>query len=419
MNTSRLRIIVTGLIAQHPTLGGVAWDYLQYAAGLARLGHDVFYFEDSGEWPYSIDGGPTGDDWVRRDPSENLVHLQAVLSQHGLGEKWAYRFPLDSHWFGLTNVKRREVIASADLLVNVSGTLEQPEQYRAIPHLIYIDSDPVFTQIKLQLKETQPAFRQRFEAHDMFFTFGDRIPDLDPTRAWNVTRQPILLNQWSDAPHGSGYTTVMSWTSYKPLWFEGQDYGQKDVELARFIELPSKTSIDLEVAMGGAHHADWQTDNAQLPQPTVERLRENARLTPGELLSRCGWRVVDALERCGTPGAYHEYITSSKAEWSVAKNGYVRGRSGWFSCRSGCYLAAGRPVIVQDTGFTLPAGEGILKFSTLDQAVDAIHQVEASYPRHARAARSLAEAYFDSDKVLSELIEIATQRQEKIIGATA
>ena len=419
MNASRLRIIVTGLIAQHPTLGGVAWDYLQYAAGLARLGHDVFYFEDSGEWPYSIDGGPTGDDWVRRDPSENLVHLQAVLSRHGLGEKWAYRFPLDSRWFGLTNLKRREVIASADLLVNVSGTLEHPQQYRAIPHLIYIDSDPVFTQIKLQLKENHTAFRERFEEHDVFFTFGERIPQLDPVRSWHVTRQPILLDQWRDGLHGQLYTTVMSWTSYKPLHFKGQEYGQKDVEFGRFIELPSKTSNTLEVALGGAHHADWEVSQAQLPEPTAALLRQNPRLIPAELLSRNGWRVVDALHRCGTPDAYRKYIISSKAEWSVAKNGYVRGRPGWFSCRSACYLAAGRPVVVQDTGFALPTGEGILKFSTLEEAVDAIRGVEGFYPRHARAARSLAEEYFDSEKVLRELIEVATQRQKETTGAMA
>jgi hypothetical protein len=419
MKASRLRIVVTGLITQHPTLGGVAWDYVQYAAGLARLGHDVFYLEDSGEWPYSLDGGPTGNDWVRRDPSENLVHLQAVLSRYGLGEKWAYRFPLDSRWFGLTDLKRREVIASADLLVNVSGTLEHPGQYRAIPRLVYIDSDPVFTQIKLQLKDSQRAFRERFEGHDVFFTFGDGIPELDQERTWNVTRQPILLGEWRDAPHGQVYTTVMSWTSYKPLRFEGQDYGQKDVEFARFIELPSKTPTGLEVAMGGAHHADWETGKAELPETTAELLRENPRLTPAELLSRNGWRVVDALQRCGTPDAYHKYITSSKAEWSIAKNGYVRGQSGWFSCRSACYLAAGRPVVVQDTGFTLPAGEGILKFSTLEQAVDAIREVEAIYPRHARAARSLAEEYFNSDKVLGELIEAATQRKREMTGATA
>src|SRR5262245_34507537 len=141
---SSLRIIVTGLIAQHPTLGGVAWDYLQYAAGLARLGHDVYYFEDSGEWPYNLDGGPTGNDWVARDCTSNVEHLANIMSRFGLAERWAYRFPINSQWFGLPDGKRTAVLDSADLLINVSGTLEHPHQYREVARLAYIDSDPVF-----------------------------------------------------------------------------------------------------------------------------------------------------------------------------------------------------------------------------------------------------------------------------------
>src|SRR5688572_19249944 len=135
---SSLRIIVTGLIAQHPTLGGVTWDYLQYVLGLHRLGHDVFYFEDSGEWPYNLNGGASGEDWVARDPSANVHHLASVMTRFGLDGRWAYHFPIDGRWFGLSEIKRQEVLRSADLLLNVSGTLMSLDAYRRIPRRAYI-----------------------------------------------------------------------------------------------------------------------------------------------------------------------------------------------------------------------------------------------------------------------------------------
>jgi hypothetical protein len=409
MKPARLRIIVTGLIAQHPHLGGVTWDYLQYAIGLSRLGHDVFYFEDSGEWPYSLDGGPSGNEWVLRDPAPNLKHLSSVLARYGMGDKWAYHFPLTSRWFGMGNRQRREVIETADLLINVSGTLKRPADYRRIPRLAYIDSDPVFTQIKLELARGCLKFQKRFAAHDVFFTFGDNVPKTNSRRTWLTTRQPIVLSEWNpSAARRETFTTVMSWTSYKPLKFQRRSYGQKDVEFRRFLELPQKVKpAVLEVAVGGGFHMNWQTRNAELPPAIASLLHAEPHLTPAALLDRTGWQVVDPMKACGNLDSYRSYIESSKAEWSVAKNGYVVGRSGWFSCRSACYLAAGRPVIVQDTGFQIPVGEGILAFSSVEQAADAIREVEANYRRHSKAARALAGEYFDSDKVLSRFVRQA------------
>jgi hypothetical protein len=148
---SQLRIIVTGLIAQHPQMGGVAWDYVQYAAGLRRLGHDVYYFEDSGEWPYHLDQTQATDDWIVRDPRRNLDHLHGVLDRFGLGERWAYRFPYNNSWYGLSDLDRRRILDSADLVINVSGTIEHPDTYRRAGRLAYIDSDPLFTQVKVLL----------------------------------------------------------------------------------------------------------------------------------------------------------------------------------------------------------------------------------------------------------------------------
>jgi hypothetical protein len=400
--SSRLRIVVTGLIAQHPRLGGVTWDYVQYAAGLARLGHDVYYLEDSGQWPYRLAGpGPDGT-WIAHDPSANVEHLAATMERFGLGDRWAYRFPIRPRWYGMPHRRRREVLASADLLLNVSGTLKRPEDYRQVPRLAYVDSDPVFTQVKLNLPRGQRKFARRLAAHDVFFSFGERLSQDVPATPyrWLPTRQPVLLDEWRpERPHGEAFTTIMSWTSYPPLRFGGRSFGQKDVELRRFLDLPQRApGVELEVALGGTRHLEWEAStNGHRPA------------TPAALLERTGWRVVDAARAGGDVESYRAYVEGSKGEWSVAKNGYVEGQAGWFSCRSACYLAAGRPVVVQDTGFrgVLPTGEGIVAFATEDEAVAGLEDVQARYAAHARAAREIAVEEFGSDRVLTRLVEDA------------
>jgi len=409
--SSRLRIVVTGLIAQHPTLGGVTWDYLQYPVGLAALGHDVYYLEDSGEWPYNLDGGPSGDDWVARDPAANVRHLSDVLARYGLGEKWAYRFPVEPRWYGMPDTQREEVLRTADLLLNVSGTIEHPDRYRQVRRLAYIDSDPGFTQVKLALGEA--AFRSRVDAHDIHFSFGEKMSAAVPVTGhrWRPTRQPIVLSEWRPATaRREVFTTVMSWTSYQPLVFGGAVFGQKDLEFYRFLDLPAKVApVALEVAMSQTHHATWQRRGQDIPAHIATVLSERPEWTPSDLLGRMGWQVVDALTVSGNLDSYRDYIESSKGEWSVAKSGYVRAQAGWFSCRSACYLAAGRPVVVQDTGFpkVLPVGEGLVAFSTAEEAADAVRAIEGDYQRHAHAARALAEEWFDARKVLPRLIEDA------------
>jgi hypothetical protein len=319
----------------------------------------------------------------------NLRYLVEVLSRFGLADKWAYRFPWHSQWFGLPDEERQAVIRSADLLINISGVLAYPEEYRQVQRLVYIDSDPVFTQVKLA--RGQADFRKLVDVHDIHFSFGEYLSHAVPETGhrWRPTRQPIVLSEWHAAtPHREVFTTVMNWTSSNPVEYKGQTYGQKDVEFNRFLDLPSMTA------------------------PTVLEIAVNlgkTRRTPHELLAHKGWQVVDPQEVCPDLDSYRRYIESSKAEWSVAKNGYVLGQPGWFSCRSACYLAAGRPVIVQDTGFgaVLPVGEGLLSFTTIAEAVAAIREVEAHYERHAKTARAIAEAYFDSNKVLTRLIDEA------------
>jgi len=380
--SSRLRIIVTGLIAEYP-LGGMTWHYLQYVLGLARLGHDTYYIEDSGGWPYNPAEGA-----LAHEHDRNVPYLSDIMSRYGLGERWAYRVHGDgeSWWFGMSEALRSEVQRTADLVINISGTIESPESFAAGARLVYVDTDPVFIQIRLARGEKRLS--ERVMAHDCHFSFGERIGAmaLETRLNWLPTRQPVLLSEWrTDVPPRPVYTTVMNWTSYTSEQFEGRHYGQKDVEFLRFIDLPfSAYPVRFEIA-GGPGHGDT---------------------TPREVLEEKGWKLVEPLEVCSDLDSYRNYIQRSRGEWSVAKNAYVRGRSGWFSERSACYLAAGRPVIVQDTGFSesLPVGEGIVAFNDLGEAMEAVAEVEGNYSRHARAAGEIAEQEFGSDVVLASLL---------------
>ena len=377
---SSLRIVVSGLIAQYP-LGGVAWDYLQYVVGLAQLGHDVYYLEDTGQWPYDPTQGG-----VAKDPAHTVGYLRSIMDRFGLSDRWAYRFPWQNQWFGMSERLMSEVLLSADLIINVSGVLRRPQDLETGARLVFIDSDPVFTQVKLA--RGQIDFRQQVDAHHVHFSFGERLrpPVPETGHEWRPTRQPIVLSEWDvDQPGRSTYTTVMNWTSYNDVRFEGQVYGQKDVEFERFMGLPAQLpTFDFEVALSVG----------------------KTRRAPQERLRRAGWRLVDPAQCCGDLDSYRSYIGTSRGEWSIAKHGYVTGMPGWFSCRSACYLASGRPVVVQDTGFPhiLPTGVGLLAFTSAEEAVGCLREVESDYARHRLAARELAATYFASDLVLSRLV---------------
>jgi hypothetical protein len=339
------------------------------------------------------------------------------MARFGLEDKWTYHFPLKSEWFGLSDKQRKAVIQSADLLINVSGSLEHPKNYRRIPKLLYIDTDPVITQIKIALGHAK--FLERVDAHDTHFSYGETLSQSVPATDyhWRPTRQPIVLSEWRLAtPRRESFTTVMNWTSYEPLVYSGRTYGQKDTEFKRFLELPRQVAPGtMEVALSRTQYLKRLAVEDSLPGESGDSADNRTDWTPYDLLTHAGWRVVDALEACGDLDSYRHYIESSRAEWSVAKNAYVQGQPGWFSERSACYLAAGRPVIVQDTGFAgvLPSGEGILSFRTLPEAAAGIQEVETNYQRHAQAARAIAEAYFDSDKVLTSLIDEVMSSYER------
>jgi hypothetical protein len=374
---------VTGQIAQYP-LGGVTWFYLQYALGLARLGHDVFYLEDTGQSPY--DPATQG---LTKNCSFSVQYLTSVMDRFGFAEKWAYYHAFESKWYGLPDTLRREVIESADLVLNVSGTLNRPQDYKVGGRLAYLDTDPVFTQVKLARGDAH--FKTIVDAHDSQFSYGECASELVPDTGhrWIPTRTPIVMSEWSaSGPHRKVFTTIMNWTSHNSVTFDERTYGQKDAEFKRFMDFPklaAPTTIELAIGPGHGQH------------------------TPHDHLRYKGWHLVDPNDVCPDVDSLRTYTETSMGEWSVAKGGYVLGQSGWFSERSARYLAAGRPVVVQDTGFSklFPMGEGILPFNNMEEALEGIRAVEADYPRQSKAARALAEEYFDSDKVLPRLIESA------------
>jgi hypothetical protein len=394
--STRIRVAVTGLAATYP-FGGVFWDYIQYVLGLHRLGHDVLYIEDTGRWCYD----PTSQTFVE-DGARNAGILAGGLRalDPALSDRWFFRDGAGST-FGQSWADVVEFCRTADLFVHISASCWMRDEYFAAARVAFIDSDPMYTQASVpayldgSIDDEARARVDMLRSHDVFFTFAENTgaPDCRVPKGlfnWIPTRQPVVLDCFRDAAvaieaRRRVLTTVASWEpslDAGPV-VDGVAYTGKSAELLRFIELPARSSLPVEIALSG-------------PAPR-DRLRAH------------GWHLVDAAAVSGDPWAYRDYLATSFGEFSVAKNAYVASRSGWFSCRTACYLALGVPAIVQDTGFgaVIPTGEGVLSFATLDEAADAIAAVAGDPHRHSRAARAIAEAHFDSDAVLTTLIENA------------
>lgn len=384
--TDPLRILVLGYIVRGP-LGGLAWHHLQYAMGLRDLGHDVWFLEDSDDYPACYEPSTCE---FSTDPGYGLRFTAATFDRVGLGDRWAYHDAHTDTWHGPAGGRALELCDSADLLLNVSGVNPLRPWLAGVPVRVLIDTDPVFTQIR---HRTDPAARAAAAGHTAFFTFGENfgrpgcsIPD--DGFPWRPTRQPVVLDAWpvTAPPAGGSFTTVMQWDSYPPREHDGRRFGMKSLSFEPYFDLPERTGERLELAVGS---------------PTAPRDR----------LRAAGWDVVDPLAVTRDPWTYQDFIRRSLAEFTVAKHGYVVSRSGWFSERTAAYLASGRPAVVQDTGFTdwLPAGEGLFAFTNPDEAVAALWVIAAAPHLHAQAARELAAAYFDAADVLTRLLaEAAT-----------
>jgi hypothetical protein len=366
-------VIVSGMIAATPAQGGATWAVLQYLLGLRRLGCEVQFVE------------PVPADTDRS--SASVRYGTETMRRFGLEDRWTL-VPEGGEPIGRSRERLRELARNADLLLSVSGMLTDPDLLEPIGVRAYLDLDPAFN----QLWHAAEGVDMRFDAHTHFVSVADTIgtpgsPIPDCGREWLPTLPPVVLGEWpvADVAAGSALTTVGHWRSYGSIHLGGVHYGQKVHSLRPLLDLPTRTGARFEVAL--AIHPDEVDDLAAL--------EEN------------GWTLLDPARVAATPDDYRDFVQRSWAEFGIAKLGYAVSNSGWFSDRSACYLASGRPVIAQDTGFgrRLPAGAGLFAFATADDVAAAVDELEHEYDRHREAARAIAVERLDSDRVLGSLVE--------------
>jgi hypothetical protein len=368
------RIAIAGCIAQKPQQAGHTWQYLQYLLGFRRLGWDVLFIDRL--------SGPVeaGDPRVR--------YMSEAFRDAGLDGAWTIGLDDGSH-IGVGRGETLDHVRSADLLLNVMGYCDDQELLAAARHRVFLDTDPGFGQMWRALGQADI-----FAGHDAHVTIGERIgqPDCsipDCGLDWITTPQPVVLDAWPLTPLPAGrvrFTSIASWRgAYGPVEYRGHRYGLRVHQMRRFADLPTLAPAAFELAL---------------------HIHEDERDDIGLLRDR-GWLLTDPSTAAATPSSYRQYLQGSSAELMVAKGMYVDSRSGWFSERSICYLACGRPVLAQDTGLAdlYPAGSGLITFSTLEEAVAGVESIVGDYDRHSLAARVIAEEYFDSDKVLTRLVE--------------
>jgi hypothetical protein len=382
MGAPRELIVVAGSLAQRPQHGGHTWVFLQYLLGFRQLGWDV-HFVDRLEPDMCVDdrGAPTS-----FRSSANLRYLAQLMERFGLADEWTLLYDEGREVAGRGRDEAIEAASRSALLLNVMGYLTDEEILSAAPLRAFVDIDPGFGQIWHELGLARP-----FEGHDRYLSVGGNLGSSDcaiPTCGldWVTIKPPVELSEWPAVPGGGErFTSVVSWRGpFGPLEYGGRSYVLRVHEFRRLIELPQRTSATFEVAL--------DIDEADEPDRRA--------------LSKSGWLLADPRAAAGDPWRYRDYVQRSSAELMIAKNLYVDTRSGWLSDRSACYLASGRPVLVQDTALDglLPTGEGLVPFSTLEEAVAGAEEIVGDYGRHSRAARALAEQHFAAEVVLPRLL---------------
>jgi hypothetical protein len=383
----KLKLIVLGAVGRMP-LAGTAWQALQYLEGFRRLGHEVYYVEDTCSWPF--DPEKNG---VSSDNSYTVAYVARLMDWCGLTNHWAYRaVEEEGRVYGLSKSQFASLFATADALFNVTAATELRQEHLAVPVRVYLETDPVVPQIEVAKGNRRTI--KLLGAHTHHLTFGERLgaPDCRvPIHrfTYRPTRQPIILDWWpvsyDDSPNGC-FTTVASWKQTgKDIEWKGKMYTwSKHHEFLKLLDLPTRTQRPLELALAC-----------------------DSRVT--KLLRSRGWRVVDAFSLSQDIFSYRDYIVRSRGEFTVAKDQNIRLRTGWFSDRSACYLAAGLPVITQDTAFgnILPTGEGLFAFRTMEDILAAFEAIESNYEKQRRAAFAIAEEYFRAEKVLGTLLAAA------------
>jgi len=385
---SRKKIVVLGMLARMP-VAGVVWQTLHYLLGFQRLGYDVYYVETHGTPPRTF-----FDHEYDNGFEKAAAFIDGVLRRFDLQHHWAYRTRCENEpSYGLNDRTLDELYRSAELIVNLHGGTEPLAEHSATGRLVYLETDPV--EMQIQLHNNSQAAIDYLSPHCAFFTFGENYGNADcllPVSEqfhFLPTRQPVLVDFWRSNGRlpAAALTTIGNWRQPdRTVRLAGEDYyWSKHYEFLKFLDLPSRTRQSFELAL------------------SRNSLDDESR----GLIESKGWSVRDSLSFSDDADAYRQYITTSHGEFTVAKDQNIRLRTGWFSDRSATYLAAGRPVITQETGFSniLPTGRGLFAFSTLEEAADAVEQINADYALHSRAAREIAEEYFSAERVLASLLE--------------
>ncbi len=381
----KLRLVILGMMGRCP-FGGQSWLYLNWLRGFARLGHEVWYVEDDAVWPYDPVQNAVTDDC-----SYAVRHLASCLERVGLPGQWAFRFMgrEDACW-GLSAQALNELYRSCDALLNIGGATDLCTWHLAAPFRVYVETDPVIAE--LQLANGDEHTRLAFANHHAFVTYGENYgaPDCGvPLNGitYGKTRQPIDLDLWPMAydPAAGYFTTIGNYRhTGNDVTYKGESYRwSKHYEWEKFLDLPRRSTQPFELAMMVHNPEDRK------------------------LLEAHGWKIVSPFARSlDVFGTYPAYIRQSRAEFTVAKDQNIRLRSGWFSERDACYLASGKPVVAQETGFSniLPTGEGLFAFTTMPEVLTAIETINMDYPKHCKAARAIAEEYFAAQTVAARLL---------------
>jgi len=381
----KLRLVVLGMMGRCP-FGGQSWLYLNWLRGLHKLGHEVWYVEDDTVWPYDPERNSVTDDC-----SYAVRHIAGCMKRAGMPDTWAFRPAYRTgECHGISGSELNDLYRTCDALLNVVGATDLREEHLAARFRVYVECDPVIAELQLAKNDAHTVVA--LANHHAIVTYGENFgsPDCGVPlngQRYGKTRQPVDLDFWpmTYGPEARFFTTIGNYRQDgNDVEYKGEIYHwSKHHEWEKFIDLPRHTSQPLELAMKVEDPAD--------------RLR----------LESYGWKVVPPFEMSlDIFGEYQAYFRQSRAEFTVAKDMNVRLRSGWFSERDACYLACGKPVVAQDTGFgnILPTGEGLFSFTTTDEGLAAIDQINGDYRRHCLAARAIAEEYFAADKVAARLL---------------
>ena len=374
------RIVLDGYIARYPLAGMASW-VLQYLLGFKKLGHDV-YFVERCAWPDECYDPRR--QIMTNDCSTGIEFLDSLLARFGLDGSWCVvDYEGTSHGIGRNSI--REILRSADLFVDLHTAGAWMDEAQDAGARALIDGEPGFFQMKMvkNMRAGEPL-----PDYDFYYTNGHNVGRSNfgaPTagKEWRWIFNPIDLEIFADVvPPGDAFTTIMNWRSHSTFEFDGEQYGQNDVEFEKFMQLPSLCEVPLEVAVTG-------------------------KRTPTKRLTEAGWSVVDAERVTSSFDSFVGYVSGSAGEFSVCKNGYVRTWSGWFGDRSAAYLAARRPVVCQDTGFSehLPCGEGLFAVDSAETAASAFEDIRGNYDRHAGRAREIAGDFLDAPKVIGRFLE--------------